>query len=224
MALLILSVLADSRLINWSLSKREKFARRFDHAVEENYEDDAVEGDKKTYQQFLGVAADFKQQLIDIPGLVERVKVLLDGEWGLLRTFAWMLPADYASRLEEEVLVKQQAEAAERESVRILKAPLETMTQETANELALAYVRKVQTKYSELNQVHVYHAFLGALNMLKSGEKSYAEVQSKVTSLFEAENPELLEEFRMFLPVALSSTGSGVDLQALLNKMQTMRF
>jgi histone deacetylase complex regulatory component SIN3 len=218
MALLILSVLAEKRLINWSLSKREKYARRFDHAVEENYEDDAVEGDKKTYQQFLGVAADFKQQLIDIPGLVERVKVLLDGEWGLLRTFAWMLPADYASRLEEEVLVKQEAEAAERERVRILKAPRETMTQETANEFverALAYVRKVRTKYSELNQVHVYHAFLGALNMLKSGEKSYAEVQSKVASLFEAENPELLEEFRMFLPVALSSTGSGVDLQGI---------
>jgi histone deacetylase complex regulatory component SIN3 len=218
MALLILSVLAEKRLINWSLSKREKFARRFDHAVEENYEDDAVEGDKKTYQQFLGVAADFKQQLIDIPGLVERVKVLLDGEWGLLRTFAWMLPADYASRLEEEVLVKQEAEAAERERVRILKAPRETMTQETANEFverALAYVRKVRTKYSELNQVHVYHAFLGALNMLKSGEKSYAEVQSKVASLFEAENPELLEEFRMLLPVALSSTGSCVDLQGI---------
>lgn len=215
MALLILSVLAEKRLINWSLSKREKFARRFDHAVEENYEDDAVEGDKKTYQQFLGVAADFKQQLIDIPGLVERVKVLLDGEWGLLRTFAWMLPADYASRLEEEVLVKQEAEAAELERVRILKAPRETMTQETANELALAYVRKVRTKYSELNQVHVYHAFLGALNMLKSGEKSYAEVQSKVASLFEAENPELLEEFRMLLPVALSSTGSCVDLQGI---------
>lgn len=215
MALLILSVLAKKRLINWSLSKREKFARRFDHAVEENYEDDAVEGDKKTYQQFLGVAADFKQQLIDIPGLVERVKVLLDGEWGLLRTFARILPADYASRLEEEVLVKQEAEAAERERVRILKAPRETMTQETANELALAYVRKVRTKYSELNQLHVYHAFLGALNMLKSGEKSCAEVQSKVASLFEAENPELLEEFRMFLPVALSSTGSGVDLQGI---------
>jgi histone deacetylase complex regulatory component SIN3 len=215
MALLILSVLAEKRLINWSLSKREKYARRFDHAVEENYEDDAVEGDKKTYQQFLGVAADFKQQLIDIPGLVERVKVLLDGEWGLLRTFARMLPADYASRLEEEVLVKQEAEAAELERVRILKAPRETMTQETANELALAYVRKVRTKYSELNQLHVYHAFLGALNMLKSGEKSYAEVQSKVASLFEAENPELLEEFRMFLPVALSSTGSGVDLQGI---------
>jgi histone deacetylase complex regulatory component SIN3 len=215
MALLILSVLAKKRLINWSLSKREKYARRFDHAVEENYEDDAVEGDKKTYQQFLGVAADFKQQLIDIPGLVERVKVLLDGEWGLLRTFARILPADYASRLEEEVLVKQEAEAAERERVRILKAPRETMTQETANELALAYVRKVRTKYSELNQLHVYHAFLGALNMLKSGEKSCAEVQSKVASLFEAENPELLEEFRMFLPVALSSTGSGVDLQGI---------
>lgn len=215
MALLILSVLADSRLINWSLSKREKFARRFDHAVEENYEDDAVEGDKKTYQQFLGVAADFKQHLIDIPGLVERVKVLLDGEWGLLRTFARMLPADYASRLEEEVLVKQQAEAAERERVRILKAPRETMTLETATELALAYVRKVKTKYSELNQVHVYHAFLGALNMLKSGEMSYAEVQSKVASLFEAENPELLEEFRMFIPVALPSTGSSVDLQGI---------
>lgn len=218
MALLILSVLAEKRLINWSLSKREKYARRFDHAVEENYEDDAVEGDKKTYQQFLGVAADFKQQLIDIPGLVERVKVLLDGEWGLLRTFARMLPADYASRLEEEVLVKQEAEAAELERVRILKAPRETMTQETANEFverALAYVRKVRTKYSELNQVHVYHAFLGALNMLKSGEKSYAEVQSKVASLFEAENPELLEEFRMLLPVALSSTGSCVDLQGI---------
>jgi histone deacetylase complex regulatory component SIN3 len=183
--------------------------------VEENYEDDAVEGDKKTYQQFLGVAADFKQQLIDIPELVERVKVLLDGEWGLLRTFAEMLPADYASRLDEEVLVKQQAEAAERERIRILKAPRETMTLETANELALAYVRKVRTKYSELNQLHVYHAFLGALNMLKSGEKSYAEVQSKVASLFEPENPELLEEFRMFLPVALSSTGSGVDLQGI---------
>jgi histone deacetylase complex regulatory component SIN3 len=126
-----------------------------------------------------------------------------------------MLPADYASRLEEEVLVKQEAEAAERERVRILKAPRETMTQETANELALAYVRKVRTKYSELNQLHVYHAFLGALNMLKSGEKSCAEVQSKVASLFEAENPELLEEFRMFLPVALSSTGSGVDLQGI---------
>jgi histone deacetylase complex regulatory component SIN3 len=215
MANLILSVLADSRLINWSLSKRENFARRFDHAVEENYEDDAVEGDKKTYEQFRAVAADFKRQLIDIPGLVERVKVLLDGEWGLLRTFAWMLPADYARRLQEEVLVKQQAEAAERERVRILKAPRETMTQETANELALAYLRKVKAKYSELNQVHVYHAFLDALNMLKSGEKSYAEVQSKVASLFEADNPELLEEFRMFFPVALSPTGSGVDLQGI---------
>jgi len=211
MALLILSVLAESRLINWSLSKRQKFARRFDHAVEENYEDDAVEGDKKTYQQFLDVAADFKQQLIDIPGLVERVKVLLDGEWGLLRTFAMMLPADYASRLEQEVLVKQQAE---RERVRILNAHGDTMTQ-TGIELALAYVRKVKTKYSELNQVHVYHAFLGAINMLNSGEKSYAEVQSKVASLFEAESPELLEEFRMFLPVALPSKGSGVDLQGM---------
>ncbi|CAK9203581.1 unnamed protein product [Sphagnum jensenii] len=211
MALLILSVLAESRLINWSLSKRQKFARRFDHAVEENYEDDAVEGDKKTYQQFLDVAADFKQQLIDIPGLVERVKVLLDGEWGLLRTFAMMLPADYASRLEEEVLVKQQAE---RERERILTAHGDTMTQ-TGIELALAYVRKVKTKYSELNQVHVYHAFLGAINMLKSGEKSFAEVQSKVASLFEAESPELLEEFRMFLPVALPSKGSGVDLQGM---------
>jgi histone deacetylase complex regulatory component SIN3 len=179
--------------------------------VEENYEDDAVEGDKKTYQQFLDVAADFKQQLIDIPGLVERVKVLLDGEWGLLRTFAMMLPADYASRLEEEVLVKQQAE---RERERILTAHGDTMTQ-TGIELALAYVRKVKTKYSELNQVHVYHAFLGAINMLKSGEKSFAEVQSKVASLFEAESPELLEEFRMFLPVALPSKGSGVDLQGM---------
>ncbi|CAK9864126.1 unnamed protein product [Sphagnum jensenii] len=211
MALLILSVLAESRLINWSLSKRQKFARRFDHAVEENYEDDAVEGDKKTYQQFLDVAADFKQQLIDIPGLVERVKVLLDGEWGLLSTFALMLPADYASRLEEEVLVKQQAEL---EKARILRAHGDTMTQ-TGIELALAYVRKVKTKYSELNQVHVYHAFLGAINMLKSGEKSYAEVQSKVASLFEAESPELLEEFRMFLLVALPSKGSGVDLQGM---------
>jgi histone deacetylase complex regulatory component SIN3 len=89
------------------------------------------------------------------------------------------------------------------------------MTLETAAELAMAYVRKVRTKYIELNQVHVYHAFLGALNMLQSGEKSYAEVQNKVASLFEAESPELLEEFCMFLPAAVSSTGSGVGVQGI---------
>jgi paired amphipathic helix protein Sin3a len=157
-------------------------------AVKQKFNDE-----KGKYEEFLATIEDFKAQLIDTAGVIERVKELFQGHRELILGFNTFLPEGYEITLPAEVVVVQPQQQQQQQSHQ-----LEEKKQPVEFDQAINYVNKIKARFQ--NDEHVYKAFLEILNMYMKGNKSINEVYHEVAVLFQ-KHPHLLKEFTCFLPV-----------------------
>ncbi|GAB4827456.1 hypothetical protein Ancab_034340 [Ancistrocladus abbreviatus] len=150
---------------------------------------------REKYDQFLEVMKDFKAQRIDTEGVIARVKELFKGHNNLIYGFNTFLPKGYEITLDED-------EAPPKKAVEF--------------EEAINFVNKIKKRFQ--NDDHVYKSFLDILNMYRKEHKNISEVYDEVSQLFE-DHPDLLDEFRRFLPDTSSAT-SGHHAQHARNTFQ----
>ncbi|GAB4831786.1 hypothetical protein Ancab_005798 [Ancistrocladus abbreviatus] len=143
---------------------------------------------REKYDQFLEVMKDFKAQRIDTEGVIARVKELFKGHNNLIYGFNTFLPKGYEITLDED-------EAPPKKAVEF--------------EEAINFVNKIKKRFQ--NDDHVYKSFLDILNMYRKEHKNISEVYDEVSQLFE-DHPDLLDEFKRFLPDNSSAT-SGHHVQ-----------
>ncbi|TFY59719.1 hypothetical protein EVJ58_g5599 [Rhodofomes roseus] len=178
----------------------------------------------EVYNRFLDIMKDFKSQIIDTPGVIERVSNLFHGHPTLIQGFNTFLPSGYR--------IDCTTDAQNPNSITVT-TPAGITTQTTNGafsfgiappalpdvnlEPALAYVQRVKTRYA--NEPDKYRRFLEILNP-KSGSgmlshelrelehwavaslsAGYAqgEVVQRLGKLF-ADAPSLMKDFVEFLP------------------------
>ncbi|KAI9259908.1 hypothetical protein BY458DRAFT_517000 [Sporodiniella umbellata] len=158
------------------------------------------------YNQFLDVMKDFKTQLIDTPGVIERVSSLFKGNPYLISGFNTFLPPGYS--------IECSVDEQERNMIKVItpsgtttisdSEPLSLRQDDTPKETgpleinhAITYVHKIKNHFS--SQPEIYKKFLEILQTYQKGEKPIQKVYEEVKVLFNGSN-ELLDEFKQFLP------------------------
>ncbi|XP_038715705.1 paired amphipathic helix protein Sin3-like 2 isoform X2 [Tripterygium wilfordii] len=137
---------------------------------------DMFQDQREKYDMFLEVMKDFKAQRTDTTGVIARVKELFKGHNNLIFGFNTFLPRGYEITLDEDGA-----------------PPKKTVEFEEA----ISFVNKIKKRFQ--SDDHVYKSFLDILNMYRKEHKDISEVYIEVAALFE-DHPDLLEEFRRFLP------------------------
>eukprot|EP01025_Chloroclados_australasicus_P059364 TRINITY_DN7503_c0_g2_i1.p1 TRINITY_DN7503_c0_g2~~TRINITY_DN7503_c0_g2_i1.p1 ORF type:complete len:273 (+),score=27.59 TRINITY_DN7503_c0_g2_i1:147-965(+) len=145
-------------------------------------------GDRKdVYDQFLQIMKEFKSSMVNTDGVIQRVKALFVGHRDLILGFNTFLPRGYEIRHDFDEEERPQIEFDQ----------------------AISYVNKIKARFQ--NQEPVYKTFLEILNAYRKGQKSIKLVYEEVSNLFHGER-DLLQEFRTFLPDAMS-VGPGIHNQ-----------
>ncbi|KAA8530290.1 hypothetical protein F0562_004999 [Nyssa sinensis] len=146
---------------------------------------DMFQDQREKYDMFLDVMKDFKAQRIDTTGVIARVKDLFKGHNNLIFGFNTFLPKGYEITLidEEEAPAKRTVEFEE----------------------AISFVNTIKKRFQ--NDDHVYKSFLDILNMYRKEHKSITDVYQEVAALFD-DHPDLLEEFKKFLPDASAAASA----------------
>ncbi|CEP17572.1 hypothetical protein [Parasitella parasitica] len=162
------------------------------------------------YNQFLDIMKDFKSQMIDTPGVIERVSTLFRGHPALISGFNTFLPPGYCIECstdeQQRNIIKVTTPTGttsitENESLNLRgddnfqqqedrKAPVEFNH-------AIAYVNKIKNRFA--SQPDTYKKFLEILQTYQKDQKPIGEVYTEVQALFDGSN-ELLDEFKQFLP------------------------
>ncbi|KAF1805262.1 Sin3 family co-repressor-domain-containing protein, partial [Mucor lusitanicus] len=163
------------------------------------------------YNQFLDIMKDFKSQMIDTPGVIERVSTLFRGHPALISGFNTFLPPGYRIECsiddQERNIIKVTTPTGttcitESESLNLRgddsfqpqqedrKAPVEFNH-------AITYVNKIKNRFA--GQPDTYKKFLEILQTYQKDQKPISEVYTEVQALFDG-STELLEEFKQFLP------------------------
>uniref|UniRef100_A0A452XHV0 Histone deacetylase interacting domain-containing protein n=1 Tax=Aegilops tauschii subsp. strangulata TaxID=200361 RepID=A0A452XHV0_AEGTS len=140
---------------------------------------DKFHDNRAKYDEFLEVMRDFKSARIDTAGVIIRVKTLFSGYPELILGFNAFLPKGFAIKLQDI-----DGTAGDK------KQPVDFME-------AINFVNKIKARFQA--QDHVYKAFLAILNMYRMHNKSIQDVYQEVATLFH-DHPDLLEEFKHFLP------------------------
>ncbi|KAH7852863.1 hypothetical protein Vadar_030208 [Vaccinium darrowii] len=146
------------------------------------------------YDMFLDVMKDFRAQRVDTDGVIARVKELFKGHNNLLLGFNTFLPKDC-----EIKLVEDQEDPDQK-----LKVEQEVPLKRTVDE-SISFVNKIKKRFQ--NNDHVYKSFLDILNMYRKKHKGVNEVYDEVVALF-IDHPDLLEEFKRFLPDTPATTAA----------------
>ncbi|KAL7332383.1 hypothetical protein PS15p_204433 [Mucor circinelloides] len=162
------------------------------------------------YNKFLDIMKDFKSQMIDTPGVIERVSTLFRGHPTLISGFNTFLPPGYRIECsvddQERNIIKVTTPTGttsitESESLNLRgddnfqqqedrKAPVEFNH-------AITYVNKIKNRFA--GQPDTYKKFLEILQTYQKDQKPIGEVYTEVQALFDG-STELLEEFKQFLP------------------------
>ncbi|KAH3766632.1 Paired amphipathic helix protein Sin3b [Pelomyxa schiedti] len=148
---------------------RYESALDFLDQVKQQFSDNPV-----VYNQFLDVMKEFKNQNIDTPGVITKVKELFQGHPSLVSIFNTFLPSGF--RIEDTEI--QQRKAPE------------------INE-ARNYVKKIKNRFA--GQPNIYKEFLQILHKYHEEHLTIKDVYEQVASLFH-EHQDLLDDFSMFLP------------------------
>ncbi|KAM3405739.1 hypothetical protein ACQJBY_000011 [Aegilops geniculata] len=141
---------------------------------------DKFHDNRAKYDEFLEVMRDFKSARIDTAGVIIRVKTLFSGYPELILGFNAFLPKGFAIKLQD----------IDGTGAGDKKQPVDFME-------AINFVNKIKARFQA--QDHVYKAFLAILNMYRMHNKSIQDVYQEVATLFH-DHPDLLEEFKHFLP------------------------
>lgn len=132
------------------------------------------------YNQFLDIMKEFKSQSIDTEGVIKRVKTLFKGNRSLILGFNQFLPPGYKIELPPE------------------KPPEPRAKPNIEFNHAVQYVAKIKSRFK--NEPQIYTEFLDILHEYQA-KRTIEEVYGRVQRLFGNE-PDLLDEFRFFLPDA----------------------
>ncbi|KAI0687713.1 hypothetical protein BC835DRAFT_1376116 [Cytidiella melzeri] len=175
----------------------------------------------EVYNHFLDIMKDFKSQIIDTPGVIDRVSSLFRGHPILIQGFNTFLPAGYRidcvwdddgdyitvttpSGIRRQAIGEPLSMA---EPMQQLGAPNLMYTQRRAGEEpskhqlddALSYVHKVKSRYKD-SQPAKYAKFLKILNPIPTASSVLTEedVLAEVSKLFK-DDEEIVTGFRQFL-------------------------
>ncbi|VDL80727.1 unnamed protein product [Nippostrongylus brasiliensis] len=189
------------------------------------------------YTQFLDIMKDFKSQAIDTPGVITRVSRLFHGRSALIMGFNTFLPPGFEVQVvgskititepsgNKQVILNNPAETERAVEEKQAAAdvphsshqqptsttPLLNSTSQDINE-AISYVNRIKARFA--NKPIVYKKFLDILHsyqrtvdqQVRTPQREKA-VLDAVTNLF-GDEPDLLEEFRHFLPGVYGIRGS----------------
>eukprot|EP01105_Mastigella_eilhardi_P019843 TRINITY_DN4688_c0_g1_i3.p1 TRINITY_DN4688_c0_g1~~TRINITY_DN4688_c0_g1_i3.p1 ORF type:complete len:261 (-),score=78.96 TRINITY_DN4688_c0_g1_i3:31-813(-) len=162
------------------------------------------------YEEFLGIMKDFKQQSVDTPGVVARVRKLFQGYPELLQGFSMFLPPGFRNDQEVHSTAPQTVALQQQLAVSPATVPVPQSEAEPNNlpeiEQARNYVRKVKSRFHD--QPQIYKQFLEILHSYHTEHHSMADVHSSVVCLF-AGHPDLVSGFADFLPGTLVQGQSG---------------
>ncbi|KZT41566.1 hypothetical protein SISSUDRAFT_1042638 [Sistotremastrum suecicum HHB10207 ss-3] len=173
-----------------------------------------------TYSRFLDIMKEFKSQKIDTPIVIDRVSELFHGHPHLIEGFNTFLPAGYRIECSTEMgrmgtikvttpngtIMKSTVPSSPRQQDRTedVDAISPNLTpggvMGRANPEAMDYVNRIKTRY--IDEPEVYRTFL---DILQDSQVNGVVVQSndvyeRVTRLFQHSAPDLLDEFKLFLP------------------------
>eukprot|EP01119_Soliformovum_irregulare_P019179 TRINITY_DN6020_c0_g1_i2.p1 TRINITY_DN6020_c0_g1~~TRINITY_DN6020_c0_g1_i2.p1 ORF type:complete len:782 (+),score=186.23 TRINITY_DN6020_c0_g1_i2:74-2419(+) len=186
------------------------------------------------YNQFLEIMKEFKSSSIDTPEVITRVKDLFRGNDYLIQEFNLFLPPGYRIEPDPEpvqpppslpsIVHPHPAQnisapppltaghhvgtalpntvAMHPPAVPAPAAGIPGQSQADLNH-ARTYVRKIKTRFS--HQPSIYKKFLEILQAYYQQQHSIAEVLEAVADLFSS-HPDLLDEFRQFLPKAIGDS------------------
>jgi paired amphipathic helix protein Sin3a len=173
------------------------------------------------YNQFLDIMKDFKAHNIDTPGVIARVRELFRGYPHLILGFNTFLPPGYKIELEEDELhsvsrtqqplpphhphstqhhIPHQDEEflpQQQQTPQIPPPAAAARKYPEEFDQARSYVRKIKMRFEY--QPHIYRSFLEILHTYHNKQLTIQDVYAQVAKLFK-DNPDLLEEFKQFLP------------------------
>ncbi|KAK4519608.1 uncharacterized protein ATC70_009845 [Mucor velutinosus] len=163
------------------------------------------------YNQFLDIMKDFKSQMIDTPGVIERVSTLFRGHPALISGFNTFLPPGYRIECsiddQERNVIKVTTPTGttcitESESLNLrgddsFQPQQEDRKSPVEFNHAITYVNKIKNRFA--GQPDTYKKFLEILQTYQKDQKPIGEVYTEVQALFDG-STELLEEFKQFLP------------------------
>ncbi|KAF8625181.1 hypothetical protein AX15_005490 [Amanita polypyramis BW_CC] len=197
----------------------------------------------EVYNHFLDIMKDFKSQVIDTPGVIQRVSRLFHGNPSLIQGFNTFLPVGYridiSSDLEPNTITVTTPLGTHTHSINNtyglqrgsmplgygapsnmmgsgLQNPQTTAAASFLGNLngrdqvgkqaefnhAIQYLNKIKARYSDDN--NTYKNFLDVLQTYQKEQRDIQDVYLQVQVLFK-DSPELLAEFRDFLPDAASA-------------------
>ncbi|KAK9104764.1 hypothetical protein Scep_021608 [Stephania cephalantha] len=132
---------------------------------------------KEKYDEFLDVMKDFKTNIIDTEGVIERVEGIFEGHRDLILGFSKFLPKKYGITLppEDELPRKKRVQPED----------------------AMNFVNKVKSRLGD--DGHAYKSFVKILRLSRKEGNSITEIYEEVANLLN-EHQDLLEEFKHFLP------------------------
>ncbi|CAG5127146.1 unnamed protein product [Candidula unifasciata] len=168
----------------------------------------------QVYNDFLDIMKDFKSQIIDTPGVVNRVSNMFRGHPDLIVGFNTFLPPGYKMEVHcGSINVHQPGQQVMSITALALLQAVSTVNRVSAPSLAggqqqqfqsqhlklkdaLSYLDQVKLQFS--NQPQVFHDFLDVLEKFKSQAIDWSCVINQVSDLFKG-HPDLIVGFNAFL-------------------------
>ncbi|KAH9179056.1 hypothetical protein EDB89DRAFT_2217542 [Lactarius sanguifluus] len=164
------------------------------------------------YNVFLDIMKDFKSQVIDTPGVIQRVATLFHGHPFLIQGFNTFLPVGYRIEVGSDSQSSEVITVTTPSGTMLSSIDLPTTDDHERQVLgpAMEYVQRIKTRFS--NDPDTYKQFLEILSNYKSSANN-AEVVAKVEELFK-DAPDLSSTFLDFLP------GTGIQDNDGLNALR----
>lgn len=149
----------------------------------------------EVYHNFLDVLKDFKSKTLDTHGVIKRVKELFKGEDELILSFNQFLPVGY--------------------KIKVKPKPPKVIESDPAT----AFAAKI--KHLLKDDPEIYDEFMEVSRGNRS-KQAAEELYQRVQKIFESQ-PELLKEFKSFLPEKIGASTSSTPKRVTKNKKKSKK-
>eukprot|EP00818_Percolomonas_sp_WS_P000217 CAMPEP_0117450034 /NCGR_PEP_ID=MMETSP0759-20121206/8256_1 /TAXON_ID=63605 /ORGANISM="Percolomonas cosmopolitus, Strain WS" /LENGTH=1012 /DNA_ID=CAMNT_0005242535 /DNA_START=38 /DNA_END=3076 /DNA_ORIENTATION=- len=141
------------------------------------------------YVKFLDLMREYKMNVIDVSGVIQRIKQLFKENKPLILGFNTFLPPN------QKITTESLEEKRQGTTSGTTSAAPES-DQDEFDE-AISFVTRIKERFK--NQSEIYKKFLDCLHRYQMGTTTIASVYEEVTSLFK-DQADLLDDFKKFLP------------------------
>lgn len=145
------------------------------------------------FNLFLADMNGFKNQMVDIPGLIENISALFVDSPDLVHGFQAFLPPEYQMA---SGVYQVKSESQLRSEAKILESRSPPVTNINFAD-AYSYVYQIKTQTS--HEPRLYREFLVAMYDCYTGNVPLPELRNVMNSLF-SDYPELIQGFNIFFP------------------------